>query len=385
MKGYDYVVNCGIDVIEAYSNIFENKKIGLITNPTGVDRNLRSTIDILNERFNLKALYSPEHGIRGDFQAGEKVGDYTDKLTGIKVFSLYGENKKPTKEMLQDIDIMAIDIQDVGSRYYTYLYTMAYAMEACKEYNKTFVVLDRPNPIGGNKVEGNILDTDFSSFVGLYSITQRYGLTIGELSILINKEFNIGCDLQVVKLEGWKRDMYYSETELAWINPSPNMPTPNTAVLYNGTCLFEGTNVSEGRGTTKPFEMIGAPWIDGYKLSDKMNDMALDGVIFRPVYFVPTFSKYKNELCSGVQIHITNKKSVNAIEVGIKLLYEIIKMSGNNFEWLPPFKKGQKYFIDHLAGTDELRLMKYSADELIRKWEKSSAEFTKIKEKYHIY
>ncbi|MCP2241016.1 DUF1343 domain-containing protein [Thermoanaerobacterium thermosaccharolyticum] len=379
------MVNCGIDVIEAYSNIFENKKIGLITNPTGVDRNLRSTIDILNERFNLKALYSPEHGIRGDFQAGEKVGDYTDKLTGIKVFSLYGENKKPTKEMLQDIDIMAIDIQDVGSRYYTYLYTMAYAMEACKEYNKTFVVLDRPNPIGGNKVEGNILDTDFSSFVGLYSITQRYGLTIGELSILINKEFNIGCDLQVVKLEGWKRDMYYSETELAWINPSPNMPTPNTAVLYNGTCLFEGTNVSEGRGTTKPFEMIGAPWIDGYKLSDKMNDMALDGVIFRPVYFVPTFSKYKNELCSGVQIHITNKKSVNAIEVGIKLLYEIIKMSGNNFEWLPPFKKGQKYFIDHLAGTDELRLMKYSADELIRKWEKSSAEFTKIKEKYHIY
>ncbi|WP_434642210.1 exo-beta-N-acetylmuramidase NamZ family protein [Thermoanaerobacterium thermosaccharolyticum] len=379
------MVKCGIDVIEAYSNIFENKKIGLITSPTGVDRNLRSTIDILNERFNLKALYSPEHGIRGDFQAGEKVGDYTDKLTGIKVFSLYGENKKPTKEMLQDIDIMAIDIQDVGSRYYTYLYTMAYAMEACKEYNKTFVVLDRPNPIGGNKVEGNILDTDFSSFVGLYPITQRYGLTIGELSILINKEFNIGCDLQVVKLEGWKRDMYYSETELAWINPSPNMPTPNTAVLYNGTCLFEGTNVSEGRGTTKPFEMIGAPWIDGYKLSDKMNDMALDGVIFRPVYFVPTFSKYKNELCSGVQIHITNKKSVNAIEVGIKLLYEIIKMSGNNFEWLPPFKKGQKYFIDHLAGTDELRLMKYSADELIGKWEKSSAEFTKIKEKYHIY
>ncbi|WP_434564649.1 DUF1343 domain-containing protein [Thermoanaerobacterium thermosaccharolyticum] len=379
------MVKCGIDVIEAYSNIFENKKIGLITSPTGVDRNLRSTIDILNERFNLKALYSPEHGIRGDFQAGEKVGDYTDKLTGIKVFSLYGENKKPTKEMLQDIDIMAIDIQDVGSRYYTYLYTMAYAMEACKEYNKTFVVLDRPNPIGGNKVEGNILDTDFSSFVGLYPITQRYGLTIGELSILINKEFNIGCDLQVVKLEGWKRDMYYSETELAWVNPSPNMPTPNTAVLYNGTCLFEGTNVSEGRGTTKPFEMIGAPWIDGYKLSDKMNDMALDGVIFRPVYFVPTFSKYKNELCSGIQIHITNKKSVNAIEVGIKLLYEIIKMSGNNFEWLPPFKKGQKYFIDHLAGTDELRLMKYPADELIRKWEKSSAEFTKIKEKYHIY
>jgi len=236
-------------------NIFGNKRIGLITGPSGVDRNLNSTIDIINKNFNLTALYSPEHGVRGNFQAGEKVGDYIDERTGIKVFSLYGNNKKPTKEMFQDIDIMVIDVQDVGSRYYTFLYTMAYAMEACKENDKTFVVLDRPNPIGGSKVEGNILNTKFSSFVGLYPITQRYGLTIGEIAKFFNGEFNIGCELNVVKLEGWKRDMYYDETGLLWVNPSPNIPTIDSAVLYNGTCLFEGTNISEeGRGQQSPLK-----------------------------------------------------------------------------------------------------------------------------------
>lgn len=379
------MVKCGIDVIEEYSNIFGNKRIGLITGPSGVDRNLNSTIDIINKNFNLTALYSPEHGVRGNFQAGEKVEDYIDERTGIKVFSLYGNNKKPTKEMLQDIDIMVIDVQDVGSRYYTFLNTMAYAMEACKENDKTFVVLDRPNPIGGSKVEGNILNTKFSSFVGLYPITQRYGLTIGEIAKFFNEEFNIGCELNVVKLEGWKRDMYYDETGLLWVNPSPNIPTIDSAVLYNGTCLFEGTNISEGRGTTKPFEMIGAPWIDGYKLADTMNEIGLNGVIFRPLYFVPSFSKHSGQLCGGVQIHVKNKRTLNSVEIGVKLLYEVIKISKDNFKWVKTSKEGGQYIIDHLAGTDELRNMKYTADELLEKWENDSKRFSDIKIKYHIY
>lgn len=379
------IVKCGIDVIDNYSNIFRGKRIGLITTPSGVNKDLVSTIDILNEKYNLKTLYSPEHGIRGNIQAGEKVDEYIDEKTGIQVYSLYGEYKKPTPEMLKDIDILVIDVQDIGSRYYTYIYTMAYAMEACKENNKTFVVLDRPNPIGGIAVEGNILDPRFKSFVGMYPITQRYALTVGELAMLFNKEFNIYCDLYVIPMEGWRRDMYYDETGLLWINPSPNMPSLDAAILYNGTCLFEGTNISVGRGTTKPFEMVGAPWIDPYKLAEEMNAKSLPGVIFRPVYFTPFFSIYKDTLCKGVQIHIMNKKLIKPIEIGIWLLYEVIKMSKDRFQWTPPFKGQSNYHIDLLAGTDDLRIQRYSPEELIEKWNKESKIFENIKCKYHIY
>jgi len=378
-------VKCGIDVLKEQANKIEGLKIGLITNYTAVDVNLRSTIDILNEVGKLRCLFSPEHGVRGDLQAGVHVLDYVDERTGIKVYSLYGQTKKPTAEMLKDVDVLIFDIQDVGVRYYTYLYTMAYAMEAASELDKKFMVLDRPNPIGGLQVEGNVLDTRFSSFVGMYPIPIRYGLTIGELALLINEEFGIGCDVEVIAMEGWKRDMYYDETGLLWINPSPNIPSLDAAVLYSGTCLFEGTNISEGRGTTRPFEIIGAPWLDPYKLADEMNEKGLSGVIFRPVHFVPYFSKHKNELCKGVQIHVTDRKRVNAVEVGIRLLYTIVKMSGENFKWVAPSGDSRHYFIDYLAGTDELRLMKYEENELVEKWKNQSEEFKMTKEKYHIY
>ncbi|SFP72958.1 exo-beta-N-acetylmuramidase NamZ family protein [Caldicoprobacter faecalis] len=378
-------VKCGIDVLKEQANKIEGLKIGLITNYTAVDVNLRSTIDILNEVGKLRCLFSPEHGVRGDLQAGVHVLDYVDERTGIKVYSLYGQTKKPTAEMLKDVDVLIFDIQDVGVRYYTYLYTMAYAMEAASELDKKFMVLDRPNPIGGLQVEGNVLDTRFSSFVGMYPIPIRYGLTIGELALLINEEFGIGCDVEVIAMEGWKRDMYYDETGLLWINPSPNIPSLDAAVLYSGTCLFEGTNISEGRGTTRPFEIIGAPWLDPYKLADEMNQKGLSGVIFRPVHFVPYFSKHKNELCKGVQIHVTDRKRVNAVEVGIRLLYTIVKMSGENFKWVAPSGDSRHYFIDYLAGTDELRLMKYEENELVEKWKNQSEEFKMTKEKYHIY
>lgn len=379
------LVKNGIDCIEKYSYLFEGKRLGLVSSPMGVDRNLRSTIDILNEKFNLTALYSPEHGIRGNLQAGAAVDTYVDEATGITVYSLYGKNKKPSPEILENIDVLVIDLQEVGSRYYTFLYTMSYCMESCAENNKTVVVLDRPNVIGGEAVEGNILNMKFKSFVGMYPIPQRFGMTIGEMAQLFNKEFNINCDLKVVKLEGWCREAYFDDTDLLWINPSPNIPSVNTAVLYNGTGLFEGTNISEGRGTTKPFEFIGAPWLDAYELADKMNKKSLEGVVFRPVYFEPAFSKHKGELCKGVQIHVKDKRKVRPIKIGINLLYEIMDMNKDKFEWLPPFKEGANYFIDLLTGTDEVRNRKFDADAFIEKWERESKDFKKIKEKYHLY
>ncbi len=378
-------VKNGIDCIDKYDHLFEGKRLGLITGPTGLNRQLESTIDILKDRYNLKALYSPEHGVRGNLQAGVHVDTYVDEKTGVPVFSLYGDHRKPSPEMLKDIDVLVMDIQDIGSRYYTYLYTMSYCMEACAENKKTFVLMDRINPIGGIEVEGNVLDPEYSSFVGMYPITNRYGLTAGELAMLFNKEFGIGCDLAVVRLEGWKRDMYQKDTDLLWVSPSPNIPTMDTAVLYNGTCLFEGTNISEGRGTTKPFEMIGAPWLDPYKLADKMNSKSLPGVLFRPVYFEPTFSKHKGQQCKGVQIHVTDYKAVKPVEVGIKLLYEIMDQSPDNFEWLPPSTEKGRYFIDLLAGCEDVRLRRYEADELLYRWKAESLRFKNCKEQYHLY
>jgi uncharacterized protein YbbC (DUF1343 family) len=378
-------VKTGVDVVDKYAHLLEGKRLGLVSAPTGVNKNLVSTIDVLNAKLNLTALYSPEHGIRGNLQAGAAVDTYIDESTGIIVYSLYGKNKKPSPEILKDIDVLVIDLQDIGSRYYTFLYTMSYCMESCAENNKTLVVLDRPNVIGGETVEGNILDTNFKSFVGMYPIPPRFGLTIGEMAMLMNKEFNINCNLEVIKMQGWSREAYFDDTDLLWINPSPNIPSVNAAVLYNGTCLFEGTNISEGRGTTRPFEMIGAPWLDAYKLADIMNKKGFEGVMFRPVYFEPTFSKHKRELCKGVQVHVTDKRKVKAVEVGINLLYEVMDMDKERFEWLPPFKEGSHYFIDLLSGTDEVRNRRFEADGFIEKWRKQSKDFIKIKEQYHLY
>lgn len=378
-------VKNGIDCIDKYDYLFKGKRLGLITGPTGLNRQLESTIDILKDRYNLKALYSPEHGVRGNLQAGVHVDTYVDEKTGVPVFSLYGSHRKPSPEMLKDVDVLVMDIQDIGSRYYTYLYTMSYCMEACAENKKIFVLMDRINPIGGIEVEGNVLDPEYSSFVGMYPITNRYGLTAGELAMLFNRELGIGCDLAVVRLEGWKRDMYQKDTDLLWVSPSPNIPTMDTAVLYNGTCLFEGTNISEGRGTTKPFEMIGAPWLDPYMLADKMNSKSLPGVVFRPVYFEPTFSKHKGQQCKGVQIHVTDYKAVRPVEVGIKLLYEIMDQSPDNFEWLPPSTEKGRYFIDLLAGCEDVRLRRYEADELLDGWKAESLRFKNCKEQYHLY
>lgn len=378
-------IRLGIDRIEEFLHLFEGKRVGLITNPTGVDSRLRSTIDILFEKTNLVALYSPEHGVRGDIQAGEKVEDYIDEKTGVKVYTLYGKNKKPTKEILDDIEVLAIDIQDVGSRLYTYLYTMAYCMQSAKAFNKSFVVFDRPNPIGGETVEGNLIKEGFTSFVGLYPIPYRYGLTFGEMAGFFNKAFNIECDLTVVPMDGWKRSMDYEETHLQWIPPSPNMPTVDTAFAYNATCIFEGTNISEGRGTTKPFECVGAPWLDAYKLADTMNRKGLEGVYFRPTYFVPTFSKHKDCLCKGVQVHLLNRKTFHAIQVALHLLKEIKEQDKEKFEYLPPYTEQGKPMIDYNTGSDYIRTHEFEPESIYKQWQKEAETFKTVKETYHLY
>ena len=378
-------IKIGIDHIDDFLHLFEGKKVGLITNTTGVKSDLQSTIDILAKKVALRALFAPEHGVRGNVQAGEKVKDEKDEKTGIPVFTLYGKSKKPSKEMLEDVDVLVFDIQDVGSRLYTYLYTMAYSMESAKEHGKEFVVIDRPNPLGGEVVEGNLIQEGYTSFIGLYPIPYRYGLTIGEAALLFNKEFNIGCQLKVIEMQGWKRHMEYEDTGLPWVLPSPNMPTIDTAFIYNATCIFEGTNISEGRGTTKPFEMVGAPWLDAYELADSLNKKQLSGVLFRPVFFTPTFSKHEGELCAGVQIHILNRKDLNAVLVALHILKEVKVQNEEKFEYLPPYTEKGRPMIDYNTGSDYIRTHDFDPDQVYEQWQKEANKFKELKQNYHLY
>lgn len=375
----------GIDCIDKYLDYFKGKRIGLITNPTGINSKFVSTIDILKEKTNLVALFSPEHGIRGNIQAGEELKTYVDEKTNCVVHSLFGDTKRPTKEMMDEIDILCIDIQDVGSRYYTYLYTMSYAMEACKEYNKEFVVFDRPNPINACDYEGNILDIKYRSFVGYYPILQRYGLTMGEVACLFNQEYKIECNLKIIPMEGYDRTKYYDELKLAWVNPSPNIPTVSSAVVYNATCIFEGTNISEGRGTTTPFEIVGAPFINAFDLADMLNDMKLEGVYFRPTYFTPTFSKHKDVMCGGVYLHVTNRSDFKPVKTGWAILDTIRKMYPDGFEIRKPYKEGGLCMLELETGGSFLKDGIYSLQEQFELLERETKEFGKIREKYILY
>ena len=373
----------GLERIDDYMSLFENKRVGLITNPTGIDHMFRSTIDLLSEKVNLTALFSPEHGIRGNLQAGVHLEPYRDEKTGIMVYSLYGNTRKPTPEMLEGLDVLVFDMQDVGARFYTYLYTMAYAMIACKEQNKTFIVLDRPNPLGGIKVEGNILDLTYRSFVGYYELPQRFGLTIGELSLLFNDVYKIGCNLHVVPMEGWIRSMVYQDTGLPWVLPSPNIPTPETVFPYVGTCIFEGTNLSEGRGTTKPFHLIGAPWLRPDEVIDRFNTYQLNGIMLRKHYFTPMFSKHQNALCAGIEFHVMDHEKAELVYAGM-VLFKIIKDIHPEFELLPPFREGSHPFINLLVG-DTFLSEAIDLKKIKEKLMTDQIKFSQLKEKYHLY
>jgi len=380
----------GVEVLlQDKLDLIKGKRVGLITNPTGVDQKLNSIVDLLynNPNVKLTALYGPEHGVRGSEQAGSYVEKYTDEKTGLPVYSLYGQTKKPTPDMLKNVDVLLFDIQDAGARFYTYIYTMALAMEAAKENNIPFIVLDRPNPIGGTKVEGPVLEDKYSSFVGEYPIPVRHGMTVGELAKLFNKEFGINCDLTVVKMDGWKRNMYYDDTPLQFVMPSPNMPTLDTALVYPGDCLIEGTNLSEGRGTTRPFELIGAPFVDGDNLAAKLNSYHLPGVMFRAASFVPTFSKFVNEQTNGIQVHITNRNAYDSFKTGLYIVKTIHDMYPDQFQFRTPDSNGISYF-DNLVGNGSIRAdieAGKSVEAMEAKWQPALEKFMDVREKYLLY
>lgn len=379
-------LRCGVDRFYAeFDSYVGQKTIGLITNHSGVDAELVSTIDLLHRTGRLVALFGPEHGVRGYIQAGEEVGFHHDPKTGLPVYSLYGEVKKPTQAMLEGVDALVFDLQDVGCRFYTYLYTLLYALEAAAEFGLPIFVLDRPNPLGGEIVEGNILDMEYASFVG-YPIPVRYGLTIGELARYFNSVYYIHADLTVVPLSGWKRDEYRLELAMNWVAPSPNIPKVDTAVVYPGTCFLEGTNLSEGRGTTQPFETVGAPFIDGDKLAKVLNSLRLTGVRFRPTSFTPTFSKYSGKNCQGVQLHVLDRKVFQPVRTGLTLIQTVAGMY-EEFQFLSP-SKGKHFFFDLLAGTDEVRktiTAGQSLESLFAKWEREQLEFREQSKDYWLY
>lgn len=374
----------GLERIDEYMHLFEGKRVGIITNPTGVNHNFQSTIDLLVKKVHVTALFSPEHGIRGNLQAGVHLDPYHDEKTNTMVYSLYGSTRKPTPEMLNEVDVLVLDIQDVGARFYTFLYTMVYAMQACQELSKTFVVFDRPNPLGGIKVEGNILDTTYRSFVGYYAIPQRFGLTIGELARYFNDVEHIHCDLHVIPLEGWKRGMHYRETGLHWVSPSPNIPTPETCYPYIATCLFEGTNVSEGRGTTKPFHVVGAPWMKAEEVIHAFIKLNIKGIVLRQHYFTPMFSKHQGQLCNGFEFVVTNDDEAELVFAGMAL-YKIIEELHPEFDILPPFREGAYPFIQLLVGDQFLQHDVISLDAIRQKLKNDEQAFQHIKEQYHLY
>jgi uncharacterized protein YbbC (DUF1343 family) len=378
------MIKFGIDRIDQYLHLFENKRIGLMTNPTGMSSDFKSTINILHEKTQLVSLFGPEHGVRGDLQAGVHFDSYVDDETHCKVYSVYGKLKAPSDVMLKDIDVFCFDIQDVGARFYTFIYSMAYAMEACAKNGVKFIVFDRPNPLGGLDVEGNILDIEYRSFVGYYPIVERYGLTIGELAMFFNDQYNIQCDLTVIPMTGWKRNMLFKDLNIPWILPSPNMPTYNTTFAYLATCYFEGTNLSEGRGTTKPFEIIGAPWFKSEVVINELMQLKLKGVSFRKIYFTPTFSKFNQILCEGIELLITNEKSFEPVKLGIHLLH-IIKKNHEEFNILEPYKKGRHRMIEFLLGDSFYTSKVLPINEIIAKIQIDSQAFKQLKGKYHIY
>jgi uncharacterized protein YbbC (DUF1343 family) len=384
-------VKLGLDnFLEEKLSLVAGRRVGLVVSPSSVDSELTSIIDRLHSHpdVNLVALFGPEHGLRGEAQAGELVGAYIDQTTQLPVHSLYGDTKKPTPEMLQDVDILIYDIQDGGVRFYTYLATMSYVMQAAAERGISVIVLDRPTPIGGQIVEGPILDMAYASFVGPHSIPIRYGMTNGEIACLFNDTFGIGCELHVAQLSGWKRDLWFDQTGLPFVSPSPNLPTLNSLTVYPGTCLVEGTNISEGRGTTTPFEYIGAPWIDAESLARDLNTMKLPGVRFRPVYFVPTFSKYQGQSCQGVHVYVQDRESFRPVEMALHLLAQIKSTYSEYFDWREPWNPGGHYPIDLLSGGSTVREhldANKPVTDLVNGWQEALQDFYDLRANFRLY
>ncbi|UCF18402.1 MAG: DUF1343 domain-containing protein [Gemmatimonadota bacterium] len=376
----------GIEILLAESlHLVRGMRVGLITNHTGIGRDGTHSIDLLRAAgVELTTLFSPEHGLRGTIDEGGRVGDEVDEATGLPIFSLYGETRQPTPAMLADLDVLLFDIQDIGARYYTYVSTMALAMKAAAAQVVPFIVLDRPNPIGGDLVQGNVLEIEHASFVGLYPIPMRHGMTAGELARLFNDEFGIGADLHVVPASGWRRAQWFDQTGLPWLPTSPNMPSLASATHYPGTCLFEGTNLSVGRGTEIAFQQVGAPDLDGALLAERLNRYGLAGVRFEPVSFTPRGpgdGKYDGVPVTGIRFVAVDREVYDPTVAGVAALLETRRLAGAAWEWRPGH-------FDRLAGTSSLREAidaGLDLSQIVSAWGAQLAEFKQLRSRYLLY
>ena len=380
-------VKTGLDCVGEYKNLFEGKRLGIIANHTAYDSNGRFIVDVFRGMTGVMvaALFSPEHGLWGTAPDGEEIDGQTDTVYNLPVYSLYGKTLKPTSDMLRNIDVLVFDIQDIGARFYTYIYTMSLAMEAAAENGKTFIVLDRPNPINGVSVQGNILEPAMASFVGLYPIPVRHGMTAGELAKMFNGQGwlagRVKAELVVVPMDSWRRRVWYDQTGLRFIKPSPNMPDLETAAVYPGLCLLEGTNVSEGRGTAMPFRQFGAPWMDSKLLAERLNSLDLPAMRFEPVRFTPTSSKYQGLECHGVRVLVTDRDRLEPYFSGVRIVNEIRRMYPGHFKW-------KVAHFDRLCGTSKIRnaiTSNSSLDVLQNEWRNELESFLKIRAGYLIY
>ena len=385
-------VQTGIEVLRTDGfKLLEGKRVGLTTNPTGVDSNLKSTIDILweAENVNLVALYGPEHGVRGNVHAGDVVDNEVDKKTGLKMYSLYGKTKKPNQEMMDEIDVMVYDIQDNGCRSYTYISTMGMLMEACIEHGKELIVLDRPNPLGGEKIEGCLVEDGYISFVSQFKIPYLYGQTPGELALYLNAtDYENKCKLTVVEMKGWERDMTWDETGLEWVVASPHVPHGQTAIFYPVTGIFgEFGYISIGVGYTLPFEVMGAPWISADTLAEAMNALKLPGLEFRPIYYKPYYSTFQGELCQGVQIHILDYEKARLSEVQFLIVQELMRLWPEK-DWFQLCNQKRFGMFDKVCGTNKIREMfgkRYQWEDIREYWYKDVEAYRAASSKYYLY
>lgn len=384
------MVQTGLDrLLAAPPAALQHARIGLLTNPSGIAADFRPAVDLIHQSgaMKLAAVFGPEHGVRGDAQAGEHIGSTIDARTGLPMHSLYGATMTPDAAMLAGLDALLIDLQDIGVRYATYATSLARAIDGCAAHGVPVVILDRPNPLNGETVQGNLLDPAFISTVGFHEVCIRHGLTLAELGRLYACHRQLP-EPEIVAMQGWRRRDWYDETGLPWVLPSPNLPTLEAVALYPGTCLVEGTNCSEGRGTTKPFELIGAPWIDPDRVAARLQQGNLAGVAFRSAFFTPTFSKHAGQHCGGVQIHITDRQRLDAVALGVHLLAALMAEHPEDFAWLPPNHEDRPYFIDLLAGGDTLRTTLTdggSVADLLASWREEAQAFAHQREDVLVY
>lgn len=384
--GFERLLNEKIDLLRG-------QRVGLVCNQASVLPDLTHVADVFAERddIDLTAYFGPQHGIRGDVQDNMIETDHAvDPRTGLPVYSLYSETREPTEKMLENVDTIVFDMQDVGCRIYTFVYTMANCMRAAAKYGKRVVVCDRPNPINGVSVEGNVTETEFTSFVGQFEIPTRHGMTVSELAKLFNEHFGIGCDLEVVTMEGWERDWYFEQTGLPWVLPSPNIPTVDTCIVFPATVHIEGTELSEGRGTTKVFEINGAPFIDPYQWAAALDAYNFPGVIFRPCYFRPTFQKWSEQTCGGVQIHVTDRETFTPVIVGIAMTKTAYDLYTDEFQWK---QEAYEYVFDKnpfdvVSGTDKIRKQiesGVSIEEIEANWADGLSAFREARKQFLLY